>query len=348
MLNSFIEILFNIRFYLCGLFISFFSLVFLWSTIFKYLRLKKYNNVQRIHSDEVPRIGGILIYIFFWIVYLSDFFDDYFLFCILISSLPVVLISLKEDLFHNTTPKNRLVLMMVSCLLFFHLTPTHFPVIEFPILGDFISLYPVNVIFFTFSIIVLMNGMNLIDGANGLMGLSALFQLSTISLLAYNINDIVSFNYAILFLSPLIIFLLFNFPLGKVFIGDLGAYLYGFINGILVIYFFGINGYLLSWLAILILFYPCMELLFSMIRKVNENKNPFDADNNHIHTLIYRKLLNYVNKKIIANNLSTIFLFIFWVLPFSIVILIQNSLYLILATIFFQTFLYLFIYKCFK
>ena len=50
-------------------------------------------------------------------------------------------------------------------------------------------------------------------------------------------------------------FVIFNFPIGKIFVGDFAAYFYGFLNSILTIYFFGKHSDLLSWLAILILFF---------------------------------------------------------------------------------------------
>ena len=168
MSNNFLEILFLIKYQLVGLFFTFLLLSFYWNPILKFLKLKPYENVQRAHKKEVSRLGGLVIYLFFWVLYWFEFIQNMFFFNLLISAIPFVFISTKEDLFHNTAPKNRLIFMTVSCLIFFYINPIIFPVIDIPIIGQLISLYPVNIIFFTFSTLVVMNGMNVIDGMNGL------------------------------------------------------------------------------------------------------------------------------------------------------------------------------------
>lgn len=74
-----------------------------------------------------------------------------------------------------------------------------------------------------------MNGMNLIDGMNGLFGLTAVFQLLTLAVMSYSLEDNHVFNLSITFIIPLIVFLIFNIPCAKLFIGDSGAYLFGFL-----------------------------------------------------------------------------------------------------------------------
>ena len=189
MLDNFSSILILLKYPLIGLFSLFSILSFYWPTIFKFFNLKPYNNVQRVHKNEVSRLSGLIIYFFFWIIYLFGFVQDNFFFSLLFSALPFVLISIKEDLFHNTTPKNRLFLMIISCLIFFYINPITFPIIDIPYIGKIIALYPVSIIFFTFSILVVMNGMNLIDGMNGLFALTAFFQLITLAILSYLYED---------------------------------------------------------------------------------------------------------------------------------------------------------------
>ena len=114
MFDNYIEILFLIKYPLIGLFFIFATLSFCWNPIFTCLNLKAYNNIQRVHKDEVARMGGMIIYVLLWLIYIFDFIRDNFLFNLLVSALPIVFISIKEDLFHNSTPKNRLVLMILS------------------------------------------------------------------------------------------------------------------------------------------------------------------------------------------------------------------------------------------
>ena len=229
--------------------------------------------------------------------------------------MPFIVISLKEDLFHNTSPRLRLILMIFSSLFFFYLQPIDFPVIDFPYLGDLISIYQVGIVFFTFSLLVVMNGMNLIDGMNGLFGLTAILQLLCIASIGFFYGDSQIVFLSMVFIAPLIIFLIFNFPFGRVFIGDTGAYFYGFVTAILTIYTFGKFSELLSWIAILILFYPCLELLFSFMRKIALGLSPLSPDNKHLHTIIFNRLKNKSHKTKFSNVMTTIILMPLYSLP---------------------------------
>ena len=342
MLNSFFETLTLLKYPLMGLFIALSFLIFFWEKIFHILNLKKYQNIQRVHRNEVSRLGGIFIYIFFASLVWFELIQQKVIVNIIISAIPFILIALKEDVFHNTSPRFRLISMIMSCLIFFYLNPMDFPVIDFPYLGNLISLYPIGIIFFTFSFLVVMNGMNLIDGMNGLFGLTALSQLISIAFLANFVNDFEVMSICIYLALPLIIFLLFNYPFGSLFAGDLGAYFYGFANSIVISYFFGKNDNLLTWLALIIVFYPCIELLFSFIRKkFIEHKNPFLPDAKHLHSLIFLKApFNGVKHK---NNKVLTFLFPFVFCPL-VSLYLMNSMLLILFTLAFLIIFYISLY----
>jgi UDP-GlcNAc:undecaprenyl-phosphate/decaprenyl-phosphate GlcNAc-1-phosphate transferase len=347
-LNNFYEILMLVKYPLIGLFFSLIALSFYWMPIFNFFKLKTYNNIQRVHKYEVSRLGGLVIYFYLWILYLFGFVESNLFFNILLSALPIIFISLREDLAHNTSPKIRLFSMIISCLIFFYINPMYFPAIEIPLIGQFISLYPVSIIFFTFCILVSVNGMNLIDGCNGLFGLTALIQLLSITLIAFHYDDIELVRISLLFIMPLLAFLFFNYPYGKIFAGDLGAYFYGFVIALLNIYLFGRHKDLIDWLAILILFYPSMELLFSFTRKIKNQQSPFDADKNHLHSLINRKLSLLFKSTIVSNSTTTIVLFVFWSTPILFYIFAPLTIYSVTSSIMALTILYLLTYILFK
>jgi UDP-GlcNAc:undecaprenyl-phosphate/decaprenyl-phosphate GlcNAc-1-phosphate transferase len=309
MLNSFFEIVTLLKYPLLGLFIAFTFLSCYWERIFNALNLKRYQNIQRVHKNEVSRLGGLFIYIFIASIALLGFIQEKLIASIMISAIPFMLIGVKEDIFHNTSPRFRLITMVISCLIFFYLNPIDFPVIDFPYLGNLILLQPIGIVFFTFSILVVMNGMNLIDGMNGLFGLTAILQLLSLASISFFYGDSELVFLTMIFIAPLIVFLCFNFPFGKVFGGDTGAYFYGFVNAILTIYIFGKYNQLLSWLAVLILFYPSFELLFSFIRKISKDSSPLAPDNQHLHTLIFNLLRNKSNNTKLSNLMTTLILF---------------------------------------
>jgi len=125
MLNNFIQTLNSVVFETSLLFITFALISFYWKNIFIFLSLKKYKSKQRLHQNEIPRIAGPIIYIFLIIVALFSI-DSRYLNVILFSALPIVLIGTKEDLFHNTSPKLRLIIMTFSSGLFIIYYQHHF------------------------------------------------------------------------------------------------------------------------------------------------------------------------------------------------------------------------------
>jgi len=232
--------------------------------------------------------------------------------------------------------------MLIGCLIFFYINPLDFPIIDFPYLGQVISYYPIGIIFFTFSIIVVMNGMNLIDGMNGLFCLSALTILIALSFLATYLNDYEIVKLCIVFSLPLLCFLIFNFPFGKIFIGDLGAYFYGFCLSIVTIKLFGKHNELLTWIALILLIYPSFELLFSFIRKFKSRISPLSPDNLHLHSLLNKYLFFLTQNYILSNSFTTIFLFFFWLIPPIIAISINQVLFLFLFLSFYVLFYFYF------
>ena len=96
------------------------------------------------------------------------------------------------------------------------------------------------------------------------------------------------------------------------FAGDLGAYAFGYIVAILLIIFFGRHPEFLTWQAILILFYPTFELLFTIMRRIGNNKSPLQADRLHLHQLIFTILEKRFSNSVRANALTTVLLFPVW------------------------------------
>lgn len=342
MFSSFIQTLHSVAFETVCLLIIFAVITFSWKKIFLFFSLKAYQSKQRLHQDEVPRIAGLMMYIFLTCVALFSI-ESHYLNVILISALPIVLIGSKEDLFHNTSPKLRLIMMTISAGLFIYLLPTNLPEIDFPLINQILSIGFMKEIFFIFSILVIINGNNLIDGVNGNLAFTNIIQLISVGLLALICGDNVIVQLSCLLFLPLIVFTLFNFPFGKIFCGDAGAYFYGFAISASVIYLFGTYDDLLSWNAILILIYPSIELLFSFIRKkFFEDKSAFTADAKHLHSLIYRYINKQNSKR--SNNSEVTFCLIPFILSPALTYYLYEDIFAILFLIFVLFALYIMMY----
>ena len=80
--------------------------------------------------------------------------------------------------------------------------------------------------------------------------------------------------------------------------GDSGAYLLSFIAGYYLIEFSSNNIAISPYFIIVLLWYPCFELLFSMIRRSSKDIKTYKPDTLHLHQMIYV----YFKKKLNTNN----------------------------------------------
>ena len=146
--------------------------------------------------------------------------------------------------------------------------------------------------FTTFALVGVSNAINIIDGFNGLASGVCLLILSGILYVAYDVKDVEIFYCALVLFFGILGFFVCNFPLGKIFLGDGGAYFLGFILGMLLVLltqrhtksvsaFFGLS----------IMIYPVWEVVFSIWRKRFKRKmSATEPDKVHLHMLIFKRI----------------------------------------------------------
>lgn len=303
-----------------------------------------YDGIQKSHEGFVPRIGGLVILVYSYLFVLINKFETYLLdWQVILGSLMIALVGTKEDLFGNVKPLYRF-LIILFCSFLFILSLDSFPVVSVPVFEEFLNFRLIEIIFYVFALSALTNGINIIDGANGLAGLSliAMFLGLIILGMIYSNYEIVIMCLSIII--PICVFLIFNFPFGKIFLGDAGAYWLGWILGVFIIKFFAKHPEISSWCAVVIVSYPIMEVLFSFIRKFLDNRSPFDADHKHIHIKLFFSINSSKENKHLISSLVTICLMPLWFVPICLLAWIDKFSYLVLLIITMQLILYFLYY----
>jgi len=275
----------------------------------------QYNSIQKIHVDVTPRIGGlsVLFSLILMCIYSNGLFNlllrnIYFL-------LPVIIFSLKEDIFHNTAPLTRMMVILITSSLMVTFIAHELPTLDIIYINDLFVKYPIlSIIFFILCLSTFANSINLIDGANGLMLFSTITICINYIFLSNSLGDTIFINYWILLSVILMSQLFFNYPFPRVFIGDQGSYSIALIIGILSISFFGFYNSLLSWIAVLILIYPIFELLFTVFRRLLNKRKISEPDNQHIHQLFFKQMCKFYSPSV-SNNLVSILLLPIWIFP---------------------------------
>jgi len=253
-----------------------------------------------INPKKVPTSGGL-----FLILLILIFQMELGLINLVYLSL-IFLIGFSSDRIKNVSPLIRLFSQIFITILFVINSQTLIIDVRIDNINQLLNqnIY-LQIIFTVFCFIVLMNGTNFIDGVNlNTIGFY-IFVYSVILIVSIN-NDLFidkSFNIKMIFF--LIVIYLMNF-FNKLQLGDGGSYLIGFFTAFYVINFISQNPLVSPYFAVLILWYPCFENLFSISRKIYQKKSVSDADNLHLHhnIFLFLKIKNFKN----LNNLSGLIL----------------------------------------
>jgi len=145
------------------------------------------------------------------------------------------------------------------------------------------------------------------------------------AIVAYQLGDDLIVQLNLLLIVSLLGFFLFNFPFGKLFMGDGGAYFVGFMLSMIGLVFVGRHDEISNWFVLGLLMYPMYELLFSIYRKrVIEGTLASQPDGFHLHMLVHRLVVanNPKASKIMNNSKTSPF---FWLL--SLVSIIPTVLW---------------------
>lgn len=253
-------------------------------------------SVQKFHSYAVPRVGGVIVLLAILLSILASFFCfdlDFILLTIKLfaAALPAFLIGLIEDLSKNIGVKLRLFFITVSALLAGHLLNSWIVGVNIIGFDHLLSVPFISAIFTCFAVVGVVNSFNLIDGFNGLASGVGLIIICAISYVAFHVAD-----YSILFsclasIGAIFGFLFWNYPRGRIFLGDGGAYFIGFWIAELSILLVIRNPMVSKWFPLLVCAYPVMETLFTIYRRISRRKNVGLPDAVHLHQLIFRRII---------------------------------------------------------
>jgi UDP-N-acetylmuramyl pentapeptide phosphotransferase/UDP-N-acetylglucosamine-1-phosphate transferase len=178
-----------------------------------------------------------------------------------------------------------------------------------------------GVIFGYFIVLYVINAYNLIDGIDGLAGMLGIF-ISTIFVLIFYFTNLYYYMFiAILIIGFLFAFLKYNLSKKKkIFMGDTGSMIVGFLLGFLILRFLAIDPVLLQNINVLpenifiislaIFFFPFIDVIRVVIIRLIKRQKPFKADRLHLHHIFIDKGLSHL-KASATITLSSIFIFTF-------------------------------------
>ncbi len=286
---------------------------------------------QKLHHEPTPRIGGLGIFIA--CVFMTK--DLELGLKIILCLIPAFLAGFLEDLFAKISPLRRLLIMSISAVMAIYLLDA--VVLDF---GFTTVPYWLGVFIAIIAFLGLINGTNLIDGFNGLSSGVCFLIFTTYFVISLRVDDQAMAFICLICMASILGFLLFNFPFGKIFLGDGGAYSLGFMLAVLSIMIVKRNTDISPWFALVCLIYPVWEVIFSFSRRMIIHRlSPLHPDSKHVHQLVFRNLTKH------NNPMTSLVIFPFVLLFNSLAILFYNSsFYLCIISFIFISFYTLFYY----
>ena len=300
--------------------------------------------IQKVHTSPTPRIGGIGIAIGVLAGFAASSHGiaatekRAILSAILLAGIPAFIFGLLEDLTKKVSVKTRLLATMASGILGWGITGVSVTHADVPGLDYLLEFTLISVLFTAFAVGGIANSINIIDGLNGLASGTSIIMLAAFGIIARQVGDIPLAFTCLVVAGSVLGFFLINWPLGKLFLGDGGAYFLGFTLAWIAVLLPARNASISPWTSFLICLYPVLEVAVSVIRRsMREGYSPTEPDLSHLHSLANkrwgRKFFSNFPKNI-QNGFTSSFLWIYAAIPCTLAIFsYKNWTYIFLSFI---------------
>lgn len=269
------------------------------------LSLYDYTNIRKIHSGNIPRLGGVGIVFAFFVsagFYLKNNTNISLManLPVLVAAFIVFIFAFLDDIltFHASI---KLAAQLAACgiVMFNNYRFTQIFNWQLPLAVSYALTF--------MWILGLINAYNLIDGMDGLCGSLAFFTGIAIGVINLLIKNQIS-GLSFIFSASILGFLIFNKPPAKIFMGDCGSQFIGFIIAILPLYPTSRDiEFNKALIMIVLASIPVLDTIAAIWRRIRDKKPIMEGDKSHLH----HKLLNLKyskQKALILINIIQIFI----------------------------------------
>ena len=259
--------------------------------------LDGHHGVQKIHTNPTPRIGGLGLIVGMctgWAVQEESqvlINADQLLGFTLLASVPAFVMGFLEDITKNISVRARLLATMASGAIGYWLTGYGITRLDVPGVDTLLALVPICLLFTAFAVAGVANAYNIIDGFNGLTSAAMIVAVAAIGSIAYEVGDTELVYFSLIYIAAILGFMAWNYPLGRIFLGDGGAYAMGFLIAWMAVMLPARHPQVSPWASLLACGYPVMETIYSMIRRKLHHKKSGEPDAEHLHSLIKRVII---------------------------------------------------------
>jgi UDP-GlcNAc:undecaprenyl-phosphate GlcNAc-1-phosphate transferase len=303
------------------------------------------------HTFPTPSFGGVAFFItMVLMVSMIQSMLMHFVGNNLVAGLTILfMVGLKDDLVISTVRVKLVGELIASAFVIF------LPQLQITSFHGFLNIYEIPFYLSMPMALILMlaiiNAYNLIDGIDGLAGIIGIIICSIYGAIFFLTNRDFSFLICISVIAILAAFLRFNLSSGtnKIFMGDSGSLIIGFLIGFLTLRFLTIDPFtVLNYqfkaenrivIIVAILFIPIFDTTRIVFSRLLKKQSPFMADRNHAHHILIDLGLSHVKASLLLGFLNVFIVFVFLLLgryySSFIMMLVMGLLFLLFTYLFF-------------
>tara|TARA_Y100000739_G_C20607428_1_gene466459 strand:+ start:545 stop:1645 length:1101 start_codon:yes stop_codon:yes gene_type:complete len=269
---------------------------------------------RKSHEKVVPTLGGLAIFAGFIVSTSLTIQEESFNYNCLVGALMIIFfIGIKDDIL-VTAPIKKLMGQLLATAILVVLGGVRITSM-YGFLGVHQLSPEISATLTVFTLVVIMNGFNLIDGINWLSsGVSVVVtSLFGIWFWVTGYNDLAIISTALV--GSLLGFMWFNRTPAKIFMGDTGSLILGLIIGVQTVYFIRLSPES-NWslnsapiIAFGVLIVPLFDTLRVFIARALKGKSPLNPDKNHIHHRLLELGLSHMKASLIIMLFNLLFVF---------------------------------------
>lgn len=249
------------------------------------------DGLRKLHSVPVPRMGGLLIFSVFLTSIFIFYGDINSIKFYLFGAIMIFTLGAYDDLLGTGWILKFIYQIVAASLLLLYLLPKFsslsFFTIEFPII-------PAAIILVIF-IVGTINSFNLLDGLDGLVSGISLLVFALLFFISLNLLDTFSLVILSSIIGCLIGFLKYNGYPARIFLGDSGSFLLGYlvVSSVLIASINKSTGVLDLTFPVILLAVPIADALKVMFERIVSGKHPFLADRSHLHHIVFSQNITH-------------------------------------------------------
>lgn len=276
-------------------------------------------NLRRVNTKEMPSIGGLAIYLSYFI---SMFFFQPLpkeqVTPLFIGATIIIITGIIDDI-REISPKMKLLGILLAAFVIYFVADIKMTTVSLPLVGIFdlgwLS-FPLTIIW----ILAITNAINLIDGLDGLASGVSIIALSTMGIIGYFYLNVMNIPITIMIFTLVFAtlgFLPYNFNPAKIFLGDTGALFLGFMIAVMSLQGLKNVTVISLIIPIVILGIPITDTIYAILRRYLNHMPISSADKHHMHHRLMNLGLSHKQTVLSIYGIALLFSMIALLYPLS-------------------------------